>query len=96
MLGIEAVPSQPTLTRFFSRFSRGSNESFGALYRFLLARLPSHTGGYTLDLDSTSMVHEDGRQEGVRVGYTPRGLKPSHHPLVAALAEPKPLFFHAN
>jgi hypothetical protein len=89
VLGIEAVASQPTLTRFFGRFSRASNQSFGALYRFLLGRLPSHAGGYTLDLDSTAIVHEDGHQEGVRVGYTPRGPKPSHHPLVAALAEPK-------
>ena len=89
VLGIEAVASQPTLTRFFGRFSRAANERFGALYRFLLGRLPSQPGGYTLDLHSTAIVHEDGHQEGVRVGYTPRGPKPSHHPLVAALAEPK-------
>lgn len=88
-LGVEAIPSQPTLTRFFGRFSQAANEAFGGLYRFLLGRLPSYRGGYTLDLDSTSIVHEDGHQEGVRVGYTPRGPKPSHHPLIAALAEPK-------
>jgi hypothetical protein len=90
ILGIEAVASQPTLTRFFHGFSlRANTFGFGSLHRFLLGRLPSQKGGYTLDLDSTSILHEDGHQEGVRVGYTPRGTKPSHHPLVAALAEPK-------
>jgi len=45
--------------------------------------------GYTLDLDSTALLHEDGHQEGVRVGYTRKGLKPCHKPLLAVLAEPK-------
>ena len=67
ILGIEAVASQPTLTRFFAGFSlRANTEGFGALHRFVLGRLPSHKEGYTLDLDSTAMVHEDGHQEGVR------------------------------
>jgi hypothetical protein len=34
-------------------------------------------------------LHEDGHQEGVAVGYTRRGLKPCHRPLIAALAEEK-------
>jgi Transposase DDE domain. len=90
VLGVEAIASQPTLTRFFAGFSFAANTmGFGSLYRHLLRRLPTQKGGYTLDLDSTSIVHEDGHQEGVRVGYTPRGPKPSHHPLVAALAEVK-------
>ena len=90
VLGTEALPSQPTLTRFFRGFSQQSNaEGFGRLSRWLCGRLPSQRGGYTLDLDSTAIVHEDGHQEGVCVGYTPRGLKPCHHPLLAALAEVK-------
>jgi hypothetical protein len=89
ILGIEAMPSQPTLTRFFQGFSPRANEAFAGLERFLLRRLPSLREDYTLDLDSTSLLHEAGHQEGVRPGYTPRGLKPCHHPLVAALAEPK-------
>lgn len=65
ILGMEAVPSQPTLTRFFSGFSlRANTVGFGALHRWLLGRLPSHKGGYTLDLDSTSILHEDGHQDG--------------------------------
>jgi DNA-directed RNA polymerase subunit N (RpoN/RPB10) len=89
ILGIEAVPSQPTLTRFFAQFSQRANAAFAGLHRFLARKLPSHKGGYTLDLDSTAILHEEGHQEGVRPGYTPRGLKPGHHPLLAALAEPK-------
>lgn len=89
ILGIEAMPSQPTLTRFFAGFSQSANEAFADLNRVLVGRLPSLNGGYTLDLDSTSIRHDGKLQEGVRPGYTPRGLKPGHHPLVAALAEPK-------
>jgi len=90
VLGTEALPSQPTLTRFFGGFSEQSNtRGFGRLSRWLCGQLPSERSGYTLDLDSTAIVHEDGQQEGVRVGYTPRGLKPCHHPLLAALAEVK-------
>ena len=52
-----------------------------------LNRLPGHPHGYTLDLDSTRLLHEDGQQEGVSVGYTKRGWKPCWHPLLAVLAE---------
>jgi Transposase DDE domain group 1 len=40
--------------------------------------------GYTLDLDSWSLLHEDGHQQGVAVGYTRQGLKPCHRPLAEA------------
>lgn len=89
VLGVEAIPSQPTLTRFFAQFTRARNECFAPLYRLLLGRLPSEPGGYTLDLDSTAIIHKDGHQEGVRLGHTPRGPRPCHHPLIAALAEPR-------
>ncbi len=45
--------------------------------------------GFTLDLDWWSLLHEDGHQEGVAVGYTRHELKPCHRPLIAALAEAK-------
>src|SRR5471030_2396513 len=52
VLGTEALPSQPTLTRFFGGFCQQSNaEGFGRLSRWLCGRLPSQRGGYTLDLD---------------------------------------------
>jgi len=54
-----------------------------------MARLPSRPGGYSLDLDSTRLLHEDGRQEGVKTGYTRLGLKPCLHPLLAVLEEAK-------
>ena len=49
--------------------------------------MPSERDGYTLDLDSWALLHEDGPQEGVRVGCTQQRLKPCHRPLVAALPE---------
>lgn len=87
VLGIEAVPSQSTLSRFFAHCGRRAGEALSDLHRWALEELPSRPHGYTLDLDSFSLLHEDGHQEGVRVGYTRKGLKPCHRPIVAALAE---------
>lgn len=87
VLGVTAVPSQSTLSRFFAHFTHGTSEGLTALHRWAVRRLPSEHQGYTLDVDSWALWHEDGQQEGVRVGYTRQGLKPCHRPLVAALAE---------
>lgn len=89
VLGIESVPSQPTLSRFFARFSQKSSSALSRLHAWSTGKLPSLKDGYTLDLDSWALLHEDGHQEGVAVGYTRRGLKPCQRPLVAALAESK-------
>jgi len=43
-------------------------------------RLPSHREGYSLDLETTALRREDGKQQGVKVGYTRKGLKPCLHP----------------
>ena len=68
--------------------SAGTNlRCFRPLWRWGLERLPSRREGYTLDLDSTRLLHEDGHQEGVRAGYTRQGIKPCLHPLLAVLAE---------
>lgn len=93
VLGIEAVPSQSTLSRFFARCGRGACEALSGLHRWALQDLAARADGYTLDLDSFSLLHEDGHQEGVRVGYTRKGLKPCHRPIVAAIAE-VPLVAH--
>jgi hypothetical protein len=93
VLGIEAVPSQSTLSRFFARCDRRAGEALSGLHRWAVQDLPERSEGYTLDLDSFSLIHEDGHQEGVRVGYTRKGLKPCHRPIVAALAE-VPLVAH--
>lgn len=89
VLGILRMPSQSTFSRFFGRFTHSTSEALQELYTWVLRRLPSRKGGYTLDLDSTAWLHEDGNQEGVRAGYTRKGLKPCHHPLMAVLAEAK-------
>ena len=53
-----------------------------------MERLPSHPGGYTLDLDSTHLLHEDARQkEGVRSAYTPEGFRRCLHPLLGMISE---------
>jgi hypothetical protein len=89
LLNIERVPSQSSFSRFFAGFgSAAANlRCFRPLWQSCVHRLPSRKEGYTLDLDSTRLLHEDGRQEGVAVGYTKRGLKPCLHPLLAVLAE---------
>lgn len=91
LLGIERIGSQSSYTRFFQGFkSAGANlATFRQLWRWGLERLPSRPDGYSLDLDSTRLLHEDGHQEGVAVGYTRLGTKPCLHPLLAVLEEPK-------
>ena len=92
LLQIEAIGSEPTLSRFFGRFDgAGSNlRTFGPLWQWCMDRLPSRAGGYTLDLDSTQLLHDDNQQaQGVRTGHTPQGLKRCLNPLLAFLAEPK-------
>ena len=89
LLGIARVASQSALSRFFQEFdSAGGNlRCFRPLWRWGLDRLPSRKEGYTLDLDSTRLLHKDGHQEGVAGGYTKQGIKPCLHPLLAVLAE---------
>ena len=89
LIGVRRVASQSVLSRFFQGFSSaGTNlRCFRPLWHWCLDRLPSAQEGYTLDLDSTRLLHEDGHQEGVAVGYTRQGLKPCLHPLLAVIAE---------
>lgn len=92
LLQIEAISSQSTLSRFFARFNgAGHNLSvLGPLWHWCMDRLPSLTGGYTLDLDSTQLLHEDNlKAEGVCTGHTPQGPRRCLNPLLAFLAEPK-------
>jgi Transposase DDE domain group 1 len=89
VLGVEAIASQSTLSRFFGVFGQKACNALNTLHRQAVWSLPSLKEGYTLDLDSWSLLHEDGHQQGVAVGYTRQGLKPCLRPLVAALAEGK-------
>ena len=89
LLGIRRVASASVRSRFFSGFtSAGKNLTcFRPLWRWCLEQLPSRPDGYTLDLDSTRLLHEDGHQDGVRAGYTRLGVKPCLHPLLAVISE---------
>lgn len=89
VLGVEAIASQSTLSRFFALFAQRSCNALNRLHRRAVSALPCLKEGYTLDLDSWALLHEDGHQQGVAIGYTRRGLKPCHRPLIAALAEGK-------
>lgn len=91
VMEIKRMPSQSTLSRFLGGFDGAAKNlrSFRALWHYAMRQLPSLRGGYTLDLDSTSLLHEDGKQEGVKVGYTRKGLKPCLKPLLAVLEEAK-------
>ncbi len=89
VLGVEAMMSQPTLSRFFSGFTQKTSSQMAQLHGWAACGLPSLKEGYTLDLDSWALLHEDGHQEGVATGYTKQGLKPCHRPLIAALAQGK-------
>jgi hypothetical protein len=90
ILQVKRVPSQSTLSRFFGVFTQAANQScFGQFYRWTLEQLSSRPEGYTLDLDTTGLIHEDGHQEGVKAGYTKQGVKPCLHPILGVLAEAK-------
>src|SRR5205085_4450236 len=78
LLGIAGVGSQSAYSRFFRSFQSApaNSQCFGGLWRWCVERLRARREGYTLDLDSTQLLHEDGHQkEGVETGYTARGFK---------------------
>lgn len=89
LVGIRRVASQSALSRFFQGFwSAGTNlRCFRPLWYWAMNQLPSAKDGYTLDLDSTRLLHEGKDQQGVSVGYTKGGLKRCLHPLLAVLAD---------
>jgi hypothetical protein len=63
------------------------------LMRFSLSRMRPILIGHTLDLDSTVLCRY-GEQEGSLKGYNPnKPGRPSHHPLVAFLAEGRRLLW---
>lgn len=92
LLRAQRLPSQPTLTRFFQVFTGAAinTRTFDPLWRWCLERLSSRAGGYTLDLDSTQLVHEDHyHAEGIRTGHTPQGPRRCWNPLLGFIAEAK-------
>lgn len=92
MLGIEGIGSQSSYSRFFQCFKSApaNSQCFGSLWRWGLERLRARREGFTLDVDSTQLLHEEGHQkEGVATGHTPQGYKRAYHPLLAVIAEAK-------
>jgi DDE family transposase len=94
LLGIERFGSPDTLRRLFLRFGyREVTEVSERLMRFSLTRMRPILMGHTLDLDSTILCRY-GEQEGSLKGYNPKKPgRPSHHPLVAFLAEGRRLLW---
>jgi hypothetical protein len=88
ILGLPRFPSDDTLRNLFKRFGQGQCQRFfSGLWAWQLARLPECAAGYSLDLDST-VFERYGRQQGALRGPNPRKHgRPSHHPLLAVLAE---------
>lgn len=94
LLGVERFCSPDTLRRLFWRFNyRQVTEVSERLMRFSLSGMRPILMGHTLDLDSTVLCRY-GEQEGSLRGYNPRKPgRPSHHPLVAFLAEGRRLLW---
>src|SRR2546422_11278542 len=88
LLGIVRFPTDDTIRNLFKRFTQGKVYQFySALTRWQIQRLPRRGEGYSLDLDST-VFERYGRQQGALKGPNPRKHgRPSHHPLLAVLAE---------
>jgi hypothetical protein len=95
ILGMGRMPSAMTLTRYFGGMVRSQVEHLSVvLGQFIFGQLKWPPLGATLDLDST-VFERYGHQEGSLKGYNPRKHgRPSHHPLLAMLAEAK-LVLHA-
>ena len=83
------LPSQSTLSRFFQAFGgvAASATCFRVLWNWTMKRLPRRRDGYTLDLDSVKLLHEDGNQEEIKSRFTRQGIKPCLHPLLGILSE---------
>jgi hypothetical protein len=90
ILGIERMPSAMTVTRYLGGLVRSQVEHLSALlWQFTARQLRMPALGAVLDLDST-VFERYGHQEGSLKGYNPRKHgRPSHHPLLAILAEAK-------
>src|SRR5438445_10019102 len=91
IVGVARMPSAMTLTRYFGGLVRSQIEHLSeVLSQCGLRRLRAPA----LDLDST-VFERYGHQQGSLKGYNPRKHgRPSHHPLLAILAEAK-LVLHA-
>jgi hypothetical protein len=82
------TPGQDTYKRFFSKFTQATNQRVGDyFYSWIFDNVKFDN--FTLDCDSSVMTRY-GTQQGSKKGYNPakRG-RPSHHPLIALIADVK-------
>lgn len=82
------VPGQDTYKRFFGKFTQASNQKVSDyFYSWIFDNFKFDN--FTLDIDSSVMTRY-GTQQGAKKGYNPnkRG-RPSHHPLIAFIADVK-------
>ena len=88
LLGLSRFPIDDTIRNLFRRFGMGDvHRLFDPLAEWQMERLPARSEGYSLDLDST-VLERYGQQQGSLKGHNPRKHgRPSHHPLLAVLAE---------
>jgi hypothetical protein len=88
VLGMKRFPTDDTIRNLFKRFTQGHVYRFySGLWAWQLARLEPKVEGWSLDLDSV-VFERYGQQQGARKGYNPKKHgRPSHHPLLAVLAE---------
>jgi hypothetical protein len=94
LLGVTRFPSDDTIRNLFRRFGMGEvHQLYAPLTEWQIERLPPRVERYSLDLDST-VFERYGQQEGSLKGHNPRKHgRPSHHPLLAVLAEAHPFVF---
>src|ERR1019366_2222411 len=79
---------QDTYKRFFSKFTQAKNHNISQyFYSWIFDNFKFEN--FTLDIDSSVMTRY-GVQQGAKKGYNPakRG-RPSHHPLIAFIADVK-------
>jgi len=95
MFGVSRFFAPTTYARLFQAMPGQVRIHFWeTVTAWTLARLPVRPEGYTLDIDST-VVERFGEQEGALCGYNPRRRGgPTHHPLLAGLAEAR-ILLHA-
>jgi hypothetical protein len=88
VVGLKRFPTDDTIRNLFKRFNQGAVYRFySELWEWQLRRLEPRDCGWSLDLDST-VFERYGRQQGALRGHNPRKHgRPSHHPLLAVLAE---------
>jgi len=86
LFGFKRMANFKAVMRLFRKFTQATNERvLGSLYRWLFEQLA--VDDLTLDLDSTVMTRY-GQQQGAVRGYNPQKPgRPSHHPLMAFVAE---------